>query len=403
MLKQVDEVKIDLSETETSRERIVIQAEEDFLNTLLAWGTTNTLKDFADLQEYQSEKDVSYKNSLEVITTNLARRHEQTASVYLSLELDQPAAVSSLTAPTRSDDSLYDIYEIRSMFEARLPSQLHQEPASESKDAPVRLDSSLDVLALDAMAKISMMMGRFETALRYFLVIGALDTSQTIEDVEENALAEVTHLDEESPATRQQKRSKYAFVVRFIEKHHLHQYILDSKLLPVQIGIPPLFALAKLVGLDLLAQFILDHLVAPQELPRSTVSSSRMQKGEERRGTLPLDSVAGQFEASPKLLHWYLHLLFVNKPELYIKFPKTANPPAAITGLLQKQLELHIKYAGINKDSKKVLKGVEMYRVADRTTPFLSFLKVSLILYKQQFLCSDNNLTHPYSSHNSYV
>jgi hypothetical protein len=58
----------------------------------------------------------------------------------------------------------------------------------------------------------------------------------------------------------------------------------------------------------------------------------------------------------------------------------TANPPPVIFILHKKHLDLYIKYAGPNRDSAKALTGVEAYRVAETTTPFLTFLKVVLQL-----------------------
>jgi vacuolar protein sorting-associated protein 41 len=95
---------------------------------------------------------------------------------------------------------------------------------------------------------------------------------------------------------------------------------------------------------------------------------------------MPLNMVADQLSASPKLLLWYLHLIFTEKPEVYVKFPTTANPPPIVTQLHKKQLDLYIKHAGENRDSAKVLLGLEAYRVLERSTPLLSFLKAILPL-----------------------
>jgi hypothetical protein len=86
--------------------------------------------------------------------------------------------------------------------------------------------------------------------------------------------------------------------------------------------------------------------------------------------------VAQQLEGSPKLLHWYLHLVFVRKPSAYVLFPSTANPPPILNLLHRKHLDLYVRFADSFRDSASVFAGVEAYRVPDKTTPLLSFLKV---------------------------
>ena len=373
MLEQAEEMRGD-SNTGVSP-RLVAEAEDQFLNTLLSWGTTNVLNDFVDLFQYQCDSDGSYGSSLETATASLERRRDQTAAVYLSFQT--AAAISELEAtprraayPNNTQDSLFEVGDAFEMFKSRVSLD---EP-NEAQNSVAKSESVNEKVALDAMAKLSMMKGRFDEALRFFLVIGALHSSRTMEEIEENALLSVSRAEIAADAARKHQ-SPYAYVIRFIEKHHLHQYVLDKQFLPRDLNAPPLFALAKLVGLELLARFLLEHCVAQQRKPsppRHVSSSSEDQ----RRGTLPLNAVAGQLEASPELLHWYLHLLFVNKPGLYVNFPKTASPPTYITELHRRHLDLHIRYAGVNRDSTKVLEGLETYRVAGHSTPLLSFLKV---------------------------
>ena len=78
------------------------------------------------------------------------------------------------------------------------------------------------------------------------------------------------------------------------------------------------------------------------------------------------------------LLHWYLNLVFIKRPELYSKFPNNAIPPKAVTDLHRKHFQLYIDFAGDSKDSTLALSGTETYLVETKTTPFLSFLKVCL-------------------------
>jgi hypothetical protein len=319
---------------------------------------------------------------MEMILASTERREEQTAAVYLnfgpppSTVVDRPTR--RVNNPTDTQDSLYNIDDVVRTIQTRI--SLDQPISSENSDLGANVNSRV---SLDALAKVCMMKGCLDDALKYFLVIGALHSSMTLQDVEESALSAIAEGD---TLSSRKKQTQYAFVIYLIEKHHLHEYILDAKFLPPGLGMTPLFALAKLVGLHLLGEFLISHCVASQgnqngkktsPLPSRPARSGDKNEKKERRGTLPLDLVAGQLEASPKLLHWYLHLVFVQKPELYIIFPFTAIPPPIITSLHRKHLDLHIKYAGVKRDSAKVLEGVENYRATDCSTPLLSFLKVS--------------------------
>jgi vacuolar protein sorting-associated protein 41 len=377
MLKQAEEMK-EKSATDISR-RLVAEAEDQFLYTLVAWGTTNVLNEFqADLLPYQCDLDTSFTSSMENVVASSKRRREQTAAGYLNFRGTQ---VSTMTEGGRNvpgsslndtQDSLFDVDNFAQVIGARISLAMPHL----SEDVPLitgKIEEALNSrVALDAAAKLSMMKGLFNDALRYLLVIGALHSASTIEDVEKSALSAVSRLEEDAFDSPVQKQSQYIYIVRLIEKHHLHQCLLDIYFLSGNFDIPPLFSLVKLVGLDLFGEFLLSHCAAPQsERPSSSIPS-----GDQRGGTLPLDIVAAQLEASPQLLHWYLHLLFVRKPELYVRFPNTASPPAVITNLHRKHLDLHIKYAGVNRDSTKVLEGLETYRIPDRSTPLLLFLKV---------------------------
>ena len=52
--------------------------------------------------------------------------------------------------------------------------------------------------------------------------------------------------------------------------------------------------------------------------------------------------------------------------------------PPIITRLHRKHIDLYIKFAGVYRDSAKALEGIEAYRVTEKTTPLLSFLKVGI-------------------------
>ena len=133
-----------------------------------------------------------------------------------------------------------------------------------------------------------------------------------------------------------------------------------------------------------MATFLVEHCVPPQFLDKETLLSHKddhmSTTGEERRGTLPLDLVASQLDGSPKILHWYLHLILTRKPEVYVRFPNTAYPPRAVTELHRLHFDLYVDFAGSERDSAITLSGVEAYKVCSVTTRLLVFLKAALPL-----------------------
>jgi hypothetical protein len=391
MLQQIEEMKRS-AESDTV-DRLSVEAERHFLNTLIAWGSTETIKEHIKLYEYQSERDESFSPTLHAAQESLRHRREQTAAGYLRF----PSRSSTSETPARRDEThdepLNSLYGV----DALLPIIAGRVDAIQTWSSPPESDPALVVapghmnsrVSLDALAKLNMMMGQFDDALRCFLTIGALHSSRSLDAVEDAAVA-LVNSDSFEKGSSDHSTVPYAFVLAFIEHHHLHQYILSPTFLSEDASSSPLFALVRLVGLDLMGDFLIQHCVAAQQsstgndsnTPRqpSPKSSTSDRTDGERRGTLPLDLVVSQLEVSPKLLHWYLHLVFVRKPEIYVKFPNTANPPAVITSLHRKHLELYIKYAGVKRDSARALEGVEPYRVGETTTPLLSFLKVRYVL-----------------------
>jgi hypothetical protein len=388
MLQQVEELQ--RSSKSDTVDRLSVEAEGHFLNTLIAWGSTDTIKEHIQLYEYQSERDESFLSTLQVVQESLRHRSDQTAAGYLRFpsRSDQPNAPPSLSeeADEEPRSSLYDMNALLPVIAGRVNAiQTWSSPPPSEPTSSVSPEHMNSRVALDALAKLNMMTGQFDDALRCFLMIGALHSSRSLGEVEDAAIALVNSGEFEESNNR--AKVPYAFILAFIEHHHLHQYILSATFLSEDATSSPLFALVRLLGLELMGDFLIQHCVSPQQFSTGSGSNTPVQPKQkpstsdktdgERRGTLPLDLVVSQLEVSPKLLHWYLHLVFVRKPEIYVNFPNTANPPAVITNLHRKHLELYIKYAGTKRDSARALDGVEAYRVGERTTPLLSFLKVS--------------------------
>lgn len=376
----------------SARERLAGEAENHFLCALLCWGTTNILRVHVDLYRYQRDYNSSPSTStmLRAVEKGLRGRREQTAASYLlptfrSAEQPSVEASNEISGSGEVSDSLYSVDEMLSYLRSG------DARRSESVDIKVSdmagtigMTDKGSSIALDAVAKLDMMKGRFDDALRALLEIGVTNSHLTLEDVEKSALSAFSS---SKKASKSKATNNHVFVLLVIEKYHLHQCLLDPKFLREALSTSPLFALVRLVGLERLGDFLIEHCVAPQgeNTPHSlsqvyTPHSQSDKTNGERRGTLPLDLVAEQLEANQKLLYWYLHLVFVNRPELYVKFPNTANPPRNIVNLHRKAVSLYIKFAGANRDSAALLESTEAYRAIETTTPFLAFLRSILSL-----------------------
>lgn len=375
MFEQIQEMKVS---SEPSKvlilDRLVGEAENHFLFTLLGWGSSLGIREHLQHYKYLCGLYPSYKSPL-IATEEMARRREkQSSAVYLSFPAENFESASEPSGqeyqvPSGADelhDSLYDVEALTSYFEASL------------ENNQIETEERGGRVALDALAKLKIGMGQYDVALKYLLVLGSRYGSLALDEVETSAVRSVEKDMEPTPSSR---KYPYAFVLSLIETKHLHQSLLDRSLLVGESPVPPIIALMQLVGVDLAADFLTQNCVAVQlkTTTKTRRHSSDLNSGE-RRGTLPLDAVANQLEASPKILYWYLHCIFLRKPEIYVKFPNTANPPEAVTRLHRKALDLYIKYAGDKRDSVNVLRGIEAYRVTEISTPLLSFLKTVLQL-----------------------
>jgi len=399
MLVEVEDMKKPADAPETMI-RLGKEAERHFLNTLIAWGTTKTLEEHIKLYEYQSSLDGNFEGMLHLATESLTRRNEQTAVGYLALSSRRDSVPAEIGGqfPRRAlvSDAMDSLYKIDDMIAtvgrriAIVKVAVGDNSFDEDSSNVIASDRMDSRVALESLAKLYMMKGNHDEALKFYLILGAVHASATLEEMEDKAL-EIVNTDAEiSSTTSTETVSPYAFIIHLIENHHLHQFLLESDFLPETLNTSPICALIRLVGLPLMADFLLGHCTAPEKNSReatSNTSSLNYVSGSqacrtrgERRGTLPLDLVVNQLSGSPKLFHWYLHLVFTRRPEVYVKFANTANPPTVIVNLHKKHLDLYIKYAGSNRDSAQALRGIEAYRVAGKSTPLLSFVKTILQL-----------------------
>lgn len=387
MLEEIESLGKTKGRQQTSQ--ALIQAEDCFLNTLAGWGPTNFLKEHIKLCKYEYDSLEGADDRKRIIKDSegkFARRFQQTSAGYLRFPVLDSAENRSLP-PIRSEgyydtkQSLFDIDEMIKTI-APLTTVVTGEELATGDKLVGRLNSRV---ALDAMAKLNMMKGKYDVALKCFLTIGALHTERPLTELENRAI----ELVRPSPPSdldnpwKVENGIHYTFVLDMIDGHHLQQCLLDRRLLWIlgKETALPLFALLQLCGLEAAGNFLMEHCVAPQSVDSSSTSSS---KGE-RRGTLPLDLVAKQLDGRPKLLYWYLHLVFTRRPEVYVKFPNTAFPPKVVTDLHRKHFQLYLKFAGADRDSSTALSGVEQYKVANVTTPLLTFLKVKILVVTRIF------------------
>ena len=384
--------------SEVCSPRLGLEAAQHFLESILAWGPTNVLKEHIKLYKYSREKcNEGNENSLlKPVEVLLQRRYLQTSAVYLKFPVGQEtdgddaleaAAPRYEANKDDSKDSLFRVEEVLEWMIPRAPlAALPQEIVTTNNNPDADLNSQT---SLDVVARLRMMQLRYDLSLKAFLTIGIVHSPLSMQQIEADAI-KLANGDKDSNSEHVVFGStSYSFVLGLIENHTLHQHLLDDKFVFAEGSMDrstqtPLLALLRMVGLPLMGDFLMEHCVSPE----FSTSSSDQHFGREpiRKETLPWDDVARQLERSPPLLYWYLQLVFMRKPELYIKFPNNAIPPKAVTELHRKHFKLLVRFAGQNRDSAKSLAGTEVYKVEAKTTPLLSFLKVSCQTTFQMFV-----------------
>jgi hypothetical protein len=380
------------------------EAAKQFLESLAAWGPTKVLKEYIRLYKWSRERrkgDKTISEDLKGAEVALQRRYMQTAAVYMKFPVTEVAyEVSAPKYDAQKDDtqdSLFDVGRIVCLIAPRAPLVLTPDETAESEQLDqthiAHMLAPNSHVSLEAMARLRMMQGRYDLVLKCFLAIGACHSSKSLESFEKQAIDTVHGLPTEfNGETMRIGSFSYDFVIDLIERHHLNQFLLqkdfvlstDSRLFS------PLLALLRLVGLHCFGDFLIQHCVSPDYSYHTTASKSKAKKSPKmsgdnspdtlRREPLPIDKVAEQLESSPAILHWYLHLVFTKRPELYVKFPNNAVPPKEVTALHRKHFQLYVDLAGELGDSRKALARTEKYNAEAMTTPLLSFLKASLPL-----------------------
>jgi hypothetical protein len=399
MLSEIEGVLTKNAEESASHDDMFLypQMMIHFLTALIAWGPTRSLREKIQLHKYNGERKRKKAGTAESpkdpvlidAEKSLDRRLHQTASGYLQLPNASPvhhesfAPISAPSPPVDdSSDSLFDVDGVLAKVSVHVP-------LLAAADERVGAETANNHAALEAMAELNMMKGRYEMAMKCFLAIGCLHVTPDVSTVEETAILVVNG---KSRVPNYMANYEYGFVLAMIEYQHLHQCLLDDNFLAASVNdktqniSPPLVALIQLVGLENAGDFLVEHCVPPpaNKAPSSPATfqsrSSDMNGTNERQNrdeTLPINLVADQLRPNPKLFHWYLHEIFERRPEMYVNFPRTAVPPRSVTELHRSHLELYIEYTD-KRDSAKVLSGTEAYNLERMTTPLLSFLRVRM-------------------------
>ena len=405
MLVETENLTNSTKDNQRAKTNLDREAAKQFLESLTSFGPTKVAKEYIQLYKWSREQqsvDKVTTESLKGVEVALQRRYMQTAAVYMKFPVtDVSYDLSGPRYDAQKDDtqdSLFDVPRMVAVVAPRAPLVLlpHETTGAEEPDKTSlpHLLAPNNLVSLEAMARLRMMQGKYDLALKCYLAIGACHSTDSLESFEKQAIDIVHEVRTESDVERISIGSfSYDFVVCLIERHHLNQLLLqedfvlatDSKLFS------PLFALLRLVGLQRLGNFLIQHCVSPDfsyddaasKPPESLKNPKRL--GDEPqdasgREPLPIDKIAKQLESSPAILYWYLHLVFTKRPELYVKFPNNAVPPKEVTSLHRKHFQLYVDLAGELGISYKALAMTEKYNAEAMTTPLLSFLKASLPL-----------------------
>jgi len=159
---------------------------------------------------------------------------------------------------------------------------------------------------------------------------------------------------------------RYAHVMKMVKSNELHRLLVDAAAVDNEED-PPLVAFICLVGLEDAGRFIIDHCMLPESKSYATQATSV---------SLPIDLVAKQLKAYPKLLFWLLHNLLCSRPEIYVTFPNTAVPPSSVTKLHKIHFALLVEFEKHDIPERQ-LSNILSFDELNRQSPLLKYLKVS--------------------------
>jgi len=375
-----------------------------FLETMRSWGPTSALRKRIQLHRYCAKNQQwglqwqASPNSgtsavapfIQQAEKDLHRRISQTAfGVLANAHHSSSSGQGNSTIRQYIDsskDSLFDVEHLISRLGTRLQPRDTEEDSNErlasddiSSNVFLGTISDNSTVIVESMAELELMRERFDRALGYYLAIGShFMTTESLPRLEEAAVQSV-NLSETSSSPMLAEgdkfdNTKYLHILSMIELHQLSHLLLKRNFFFVNetddsmAEESPIVALIMLVGLPRVGRFLMDNCSPPEGTSTDDIEVSY--------GMMPLDLVARQLESRPKLLYWFLFQVFIHKADMYVRFPTTAVPPAAITKLHQLQFSLFIDYANENVSKKSSESPAVL--MANDDTPFMSFLRATL-------------------------
>lgn len=342
------------------------QVKDAYLAALLAWGPTATLKERLKLLRWRNAGRRFL--SLEETEIDMYRRFHQSAASSVGDEENRQRRTIAFAMEQLEPHELDSLYVIENVA-TRLASRL--DVGESGSDVESWSSKTIGKLAaLEAVAELSLCKCEYAEALRLYLINGfycrpKLD-DEAIKVVNTSSCDMIKNADEEDIDF---EPDPYYHVVAMIEEHGLHGICLEEELYKVSSGkkktspalsaaaalseatssegFTPIIALIQLVGLEMAGKFLVENCTHP--------TTSDFMAGA-TGAPLPLDRVAEQLKVRPKLLHWYLHQVFLNFPDNYTSFPHTTVPPIGIAALHKKHLEFYVKYGyGSNDESESII------------------------------------------------
>ena len=394
-----------------------------FLETIRSWGPTSALRRRIQLHRYLAQNQQwglqwnplssggSVTDRIRQAEKDLQRRISQTAFGVLGDALHSTTSAQSSSIRQHIDSSKDSLFNVEHLS-ARIATKLQTSNADGSENIVDNDRSSLVLLGnmnqkslvvIESMAELELMRERFDRALGYYLAIGSMNNSLAL--LEDSAVQIVnSHFEDTAESEIAPSNDKFAHVLSMIELHQLsyillqrHFFFADEK--DDAVAESPIVSLIMLVGLARAGRFLIDNCSPPEGTPiLDSDDSSIGEIGASCGSNLPIDLVTKQLQLRPKLLYWFLFKVFIHKPDMYVKFPTTAVPPAAITDLHRIQFSLFVDHANRDGNDGSLAKESSSSPVAmpaEKDTPFMAFLRVSLLCVSTQ------GLSHFYTTHST--
>jgi len=385
-------------------------AKRFYLSTLMAWGPIPAITERFQLLSHRVRDGGGYIKDR--IAIDLFMRMQQTSKRYLkhsALMLPKEqfetwrhtmreggiirknrGSVMPTSKNTQSNSkkenlgSLYDIDAVTSNLTKKLP--LH---GSDDREQDRQKNDDVTIVLFESVAELQYISRSYHESLRHLLIIGAHFVNEAkVIDLEVEALNSIVLPEQVSmEEAKEDDLYRYEHIFAMIEYHNLHRYLLEDSFISniilegnnVSKRIPPIVALFRLVGHILTGNFLIKHCSLPSFNDQNKPAQKQTKKKNHTKiysneefssSYLPLTDITKQLEHYPRLLLWYLHLVFSKRPELYVNFPNTSVAPTVITDLHQKHFQLLMQYS-VEERSEF---GGEITIEAD--SPMMSFLKV---------------------------